>query len=151
MSTEEKAVSMDLPLPSISPKAVVEGGCACGAVRFRITGAPVRAGLCHCMTCRKAHAAAYNPFVVYRRDQVVVTGELTTWESSACYERRFCPRCGSRVLGGHTQGGEVELSLGSLDDVGQVEPQYESWTIRREPWLPGLEVPQNDRDRNPAE
>ena len=110
-------------------------------------GDPVRAGLCHCMTCRKAHASAFNPFVVYRRDQVEVTGALATWKSSDHYERRFCPRCGSGVLGGDTSGGEVELSLGSFDDVGLVEPQYESWTIRREPRLPGFDVPQNSKDR----
>jgi hypothetical protein len=50
-----------------SADAGIAGGCACGAVRFAVRGAPVRAGLCHCLTCRKAHAAAFNPFVVYLR------------------------------------------------------------------------------------
>ena len=149
MTAQTEAAHTDLPRSRTSSGDVVEGGCACGAVRFRITGTPLRAGLCHCMTCRKAHAAPYNPFLVYRRDQVEVIGELATWESSADYDRRFCPRCGSRVLGGDTQGGEVELSLGSFDEVGLVQPQYESWTIRREPWLTALDVPQNDQDRDP--
>jgi len=45
--------------------------------------------------------------------------------------------------------GEVELSLGSLDEPGELTPQYESWVIRREPWLPALDVPQFERDRIP--
>ena len=40
------------------------GGCACGGVRFVATGEPLRMGLCHCLTCQRAHAAAYNPFIV---------------------------------------------------------------------------------------
>jgi len=50
------------------------GGCACGAVRFTTIGEPRRGGLCHCMACRKAHAAAFNPFVVSAPDAVEVIG-----------------------------------------------------------------------------
>lgn len=123
------------------------GGCACGAVRFVARGRPIRVGLCHCMTCRKAHAAAFNPFVVFAREQVEITGELRDWPSSAGYERRFCPMCGSRVAGGDANGSEIELSLGSFDEIGLVEPQYESWIIRRESWLAVLDVPQHACDR----
>jgi len=38
-----------------------EGGCACGDVRFRANNRPRRTGLCHCMTCRKAHGATFSP------------------------------------------------------------------------------------------
>ena len=30
------------------------GGCLCGAVRFRLTVAPLLAGYCHCRMCVKA-------------------------------------------------------------------------------------------------
>lgn len=99
------------------------------------------------MTCRKAHAAAFNPFVIYDRGQVALTGKLQSWRSSPDYERSFCPACGSRIFGGYVGGPEIELSLGSFDAPGLVAPQYESWTIRREPWLAALPVPQNNRDR----
>ncbi len=121
------------------------GGCACGAVRFTTRGQPLRVGLCHCLTCRKAHAAAFNPFVVFAPDQVKVTGALATWASSPSYQRRFCRVCGSRVLG--VNDGEVELSLGSFDEPGRFAPQYESWISRREPWLAPLPVPQHEHDR----
>jgi hypothetical protein len=129
---------------------VRSGGCACGAVRFTVRGAPLRAGLCHCMTCRKAHAAAFNPFLVYRTAQVELSGDVRSWESSPGYDRRFCPTCGARVAGITAGEDEIELSLGSFDDIGWALPQYESWTIRREPWLLPLSVPQSERDR-PAE
>lgn len=122
------------------------GGCACGAVRFIVRGAPVRAGLCHCMTCRKAHGSAFNPFVVYRREQVAMTGNIRYWQNSARYQRAFCPVCGSRIMASFDDTDEIELSLGSFDDPGVIAPHYESGVIRREPWLPALPVRQNDRD-----
>ena len=62
---------------------IQEGGCACGAVRFTVTGAPLRVGLCHCLTCRKAHGSAFNGFAIFTPGQVEVRGELTEWYSSS--------------------------------------------------------------------
>lgn len=126
------------------------GGCACEQVRFSVSGAPKRAGLCHCLTCRKAHAAAFNPFLVFAPDQVTINGEMAAWESSPGYVRYFCGQCGSRVLAvnqGADGGEEYELSLGSFDEAGRFAPEYESWTTRREAWLPDLELPQFLGDR----
>jgi hypothetical protein len=124
---------------------IQEGGCACGAVRFTTTGAPLRAGLCHCMTCRKAHSSAFNPFVVFTLDQVEVQGELSDWLCSPGFVLSFCPKCGSRVCGG--DGEEIELSLGSFDHPGLFRPQYELWIGRREPWLAAMDIPQHETNR----
>ena len=125
---------------------VYEGGCACGAVRFTATGEPLRAGLCHCMTCRKAHAAAFNAFLIFARGQVAIEGEMTSWRSSPDYAQEFCPTCGSRVFGWE-EGEEIELYLGSFDEPGLFEPQYEIWVTRREPWVAPLDVPQFTENR----
>jgi hypothetical protein len=121
------------------------GGCAWGAIRFTAHGRPKRAGFCRCLTCRKAHASAFNPFVVYNRDAVEVWGEPRRWVSSPGYERAFCEACGSRVFAENAD--ELELSLGSFDQIGEVSPQFEIWTIRREPWLAPLSAPQHPKDR----
>jgi hypothetical protein len=99
------------------------------------------------MTCRKAHAAAFNPFVVFDADAVTIAGELKAWLSSPNYDRAFCPACGSRVIG--RNGDEVELSLGSFDLTDQFQPQYESWIKHREHWLAPLPVCQFDENRMP--
>jgi len=129
-------------------KPALSGGCACGKVRITITAQPKRVGLCHCMTCRKSHGAAFNPFAVFASQDLLIEGTLKDWESSSGYLRRFCPDCGSHVVG--SNNGEVEVSLGSLDRVGALTPQYESWIGRREPWLTALAVPQYRHDRAPA-
>lgn len=124
---------------------LISGGCACGAVRFVLHSDPLRIGLCHCMTSREAHAAAFNPFVVFKAEALEVTGNLRSWFSSPGYDRQFCGDCGSRVIA--RNGDEIEVSLGSLDEPGVVEPQYESWIVRREPWLPALPKPQHAYER----
>jgi len=100
------------------------------------------------MTCRKAHAAAFNPFAVFAAEQVDVSGALQSWLSSPGYDRRFCVVCGSRVIA--INGDEVELSLGSLDEPGRLQPAYESWVSHREPWQVELDVPQFARNPKPS-
>ncbi|KRB81215.1 hypothetical protein ASE00_14525 [Sphingomonas sp. Root710] len=128
---------------------VSEGGCACGAVRFVVVGKALRSGLCHCLTCQRAHGGPFFPFVVFCRDQVRLTGPLRTWHSTAAYSRCFCTACGSRVAS--LTNDAVELCSTQFDRAGMFPPQYESWTIRRQPWLKPLAVVQYARDREDGE
>ncbi|HEX6636422.1 MAG TPA: hypothetical protein VF033_02095 [Steroidobacteraceae bacterium] len=41
--------------------AGLEGGCACGAVRYRLASAPFDAGYCHCEVCRRSSGAPVSP------------------------------------------------------------------------------------------
>jgi hypothetical protein len=75
----------------------------------------------------------------------VISGPLKSWQSTPAYDRRFCPSCGSRVASMSAE--EIELSATQLDEPGLFPPDYESWTIRRVPWLAPLNVPQYPRDR----
>ena len=79
---------------------------------------------------------------MFKREQVKLNGELASWKSSEDYERRFCSTCGSRVAGLDTTGDEIELSVGSFDEVGIFTPEHENWVQRREPWLPALDIQQ---------
>lgn len=121
------------------------GGCACGAIRFVATGSAARSGLCHCLTCQKAHAAPFFPFVVFRREQVALTGASVSWETSPGYDRAFCGACGAHAFA--LSGKEIEVSSSAFDDASAFPPQYESWVIRRVPWLTALHVPQFENNR----
>ncbi len=117
------------------------GGCLCGAVRFTASGEPDRVGLCHCLDCRKHHGAPFYAAAIYPQEAVTISGETRDYKG-----RHFCPVCGSSVLA--RTGEEVELPLGSLDEPNQLVPSYESWTIRREAWLPPFPLAMHyERDR----
>jgi len=120
------------------------GGCLCGRVRIVASGRPYRIGLCHCLDCRKHHGAVFHASAIFPQEAVTIEGETRSYAG-----RHFCPHCGSSVFGRSTD--EIEVSLGSLDTPGQLQPTYELWTIRREPWLPPFPLTRRyarDRDAN---
>ena len=61
---------------------ILEGGCACGQLRFMARGAPKRVGLCHCLTCRKVSGSAFLAFAIFAPDQVTVAGDLAGWSAT---------------------------------------------------------------------
>jgi len=108
---------------------MVEGGCLCGDVRFTASGEPYRIGICHCLDCRKHHGALFYAAAIFPEDAVTVEGATGAYKG-----RHFCRDCGSSVFARF--GDEVEIHLGALDAPDQFTPSYESWTVRREAWLP---------------
>ena len=122
------------------------GGCACGAVRFEANGRPLRVGLCHCMTCRKFHGSAFNPFVVFRFDQVFIGGTLKSWRSSDHASRLSCEVCSAPICYQEDVGEEIELNMGSFDETSLFTPTYENWVTHREDWLPHLGLPERETD-----
>ena len=105
------------------------GGCLCGNVRILATGRPYRVGLCHCLDCRKHHGALFLASAIFPQAAVTITGETRDYAG-----RFFCPRCGSSVFS--RTADEIEVHLGALDAPDQLTPTYDSWTLRRESWLP---------------
>lgn len=119
----------------------VTGGCLCGAVGVVASGSPDRVGICHCLDCRKHHGALFYAAAIFPREAVTLTGETRAYKG-----RHFCPICGSSVFA--CSGDEVEVHLGALDAPDRLIPSYESWTIRREAWLPAFPVAtRHERDR----
>ena len=114
------------------------GRCNCGAVRYRITGAPMRTGICHCQTCRRETGSVFMAFAVWPRDAVKVEGETRQWTSSTDH-RAFCPSCGSTLFATSDDSNEIEIRIGSLNNApSMLSPQYELWVPRREHWLSPL-------------
>ena len=118
------------------------GGCFCGAVRIQIDAPPIRSGICHCLDCRKRQGAIFHTFGVFPTSAVKITGETRAFKS-----KHFCPVCGSPLF--DLWGEEFELHAGCLDEPDRLRPAYESWTIRRESWLPPFDVAaRHARDRD---
>lgn len=96
-----------------------DGGCLCGAVRYRINRTHLNAMHCHCSMCQRVHGGAYSTHVVMRPDQLewlAGRDQLIAYESSTNAYREFCPTCGSQILiHGQTDDGALSVPAGSLD------------------------------------
>jgi hypothetical protein len=116
---------------------LLEGGCQCGTVRYQISGSPVMAALCHCSMCRRANAAPAVAWAMFRETQVAFTRQLpTVYESSPGSRRGFCGRCGTQIsFAAEYIPGLIDITIGSLDDPGQVAPAFHYWESKRLPWL----------------
>jgi hypothetical protein len=51
----------------------LEGGCRCGAGRYRVSDAFLHAANCHCSACRAATGSAFKPFAGIELAKLVVT------------------------------------------------------------------------------
>ena len=112
-----------------------DGGCLCGRVRYRITGAVRGVAHCHCRMCQKASGAVVVTWALVAPTAFTRTrGELTTWASSAKGERGFCPGCGAQITFRHAHApGELGVSLATLDDAAAHPATHHIWTESRLP------------------
>ncbi|MCA0277135.1 MAG: GFA family protein [Proteobacteria bacterium] len=119
------------------------GSCLCRGVTYRVSGNPLRVGICHCADCRKSSGAPYAAYAVWPIEAFKQeTGYTGTYAA-----RSFCTTCGGRVA--WLSAGEAEVPIGSLDEVPtDLAPSYELWVKRREHWLgPLTGAAQFDQDR----
>ncbi|MCA0277479.1 MAG: GFA family protein [Proteobacteria bacterium] len=112
-----------------------EGGCMCGAVRYVAEGVPVNERICHCRSCQKAVGAAFNARLMFRAEQVSMTGPVKIAFSSPAVKRGFCADCGTTVLSGRDAAGILAVTSGSLDDPTQFHPTMHIWVSSKQPWL----------------
>jgi hypothetical protein len=117
-------------------------------VRVEARGEPHRVGVCHCLTCRKAHGAPFNFYAVFAPEAVTVAGDVITFGSSEKVRRYACASCGTQVYSTYGRDDEFYVYPGSFDEPGLFAPTYELWTIRREPWLPAFPGVKHRYERN---
>src|SRR3954464_14746390 len=75
-----------------------EGGCACGAVRYRLLSAPFDTGWCHCTICRRVSGAPAMVFSTVKAGDLAFTAgadAIGAISLTAFGRRRFCTRCGT--------------------------------------------------------
>lgn len=81
----------------MSENATYKGSCYCGAVEVSVTGDPAVEGYCHCLSCRKWHAAPVNAWSAWPKDNVTITGPVTGSDKDPASRRITCTVCGGCV------------------------------------------------------
>jgi hypothetical protein len=118
---------------------VHNGGCQCGAVRYRAEGEIGFPHVCHCRMCQKAAGNYFMPFGGVSHANFALTRGAPAWfQSSDTVRRGFCAQCGTPLF---YDGGSdhISITLGSLDDPQSVMPQQQTNLARKMPWFGALD------------
>jgi hypothetical protein len=129
----------------------IEGGCLCGAIRYRASGSAYGITHCHCRTCRRASGAPFVTWAGFDRDKFAFTQGLpTSHASSPDVLRAFCATCGTALTYQRADvPGSIDVTLGSMDDPERLKPEDHTWTESRLSWLAlNDRLPQYPRERN---
>ena len=98
-----------------------EGGCACGAVRYRLTSDPLFTHCCHCLNCQRQTGSAFVINLLIEADRVeLLAGDpqpVDVPRDDGSTQRIFrCPTCQVAVF---SQYGRPEVRFvrgGTLDE-----------------------------------
>jgi len=101
----------------------VDGGCLCGAVRYRAAPTHREGYYCHCRMCQLAFGNTRAAFINLRKDEVAWTrGAPAYYASSTFAKRGFCSACGTPLSFEYDSSQRMDLSVGSLDEPWAFKP-----------------------------
>jgi len=117
----------------------LEGGCSCGAIRYRLTSGPLFVHCCHCLNCQRQTGSAFVINVLIEADRV----ELLQGEPAAVDVARErgkqriwrCPTCEVALYSKYTSPKVRFVRAGTLDDPSSVEPDVHIFTRSKLPWV----------------
>jgi hypothetical protein len=118
---------------------MIEGGCLCGAIRYRVQGEPGAQAVCHCRNCQRQGGSAFSVLLGVRADILEIDGTPAVFvdhgESGRQVNRHFCRACGSPIYSElPASPAVVYLKAGTLDDVSVMNPKLHVWCASAWPW-----------------
>lgn len=120
----------------------IEGGCRCGAVRYRVAAdAMPPVYCCHCQVCQTWSGSAFTEQAVVAEAQIdLIQGEVAIYESvtasGAQSRQRLCGHCHTRLWNTNSaRPGMAVIRAGTLDEAEHLVPRAHIWTKRKQPWI----------------
>ncbi|MDX2276220.1 MAG: GFA family protein [Hyphomonadaceae bacterium] len=125
-----------------------EGGCSCGAVRFRLKSGPMFVHCCHCLDCQKQTGGAFAINALYETDRIeMLQGEPVRVEmpspSGRGHDAYRCPRCQVAVWSDYGRRPYLRfVRVATLDAPHAIKPDAHIFTRSKVPWV---ELPADQR------
>lgn len=119
----------------------MEGGCACGAVRYALNAAPLFVHCCHCKDCQRQTGSAFVLNALIEADAVTLhagapePSRMPT-DSGRPHDIWRCRDCGTAVWS--TYGGVSAIRfvrVGTLDEARAIKPDVHIYTRSKQSWL----------------
>jgi hypothetical protein len=121
--------------------ATFDGGCGCGAVRYRMGSGPMFVHCCHCRDCQRQTGSAFVLNALIETSRVeLLQGEVEPHpmptDSGRPHRVFRCAACGTAVWSEY--GGASALRFvrtGTLDDPDALAPDVHIYTRSKLPWV----------------
>jgi hypothetical protein len=117
-----------------------EGGCSCGAVRYRLASDPLFTHCCHCLNCQRQTGSAFVINLLIEADRVeLLAGDprpVDVPRDDGSNQRIFrCPACQVAVF---SEYGRPEVRFvrgGTLDEPSGAAPDVHIFTRSKLEWV----------------
>ena len=120
----------------------MEGGCACGKVRYRLASEPIVVHCCHCTWCQRESGTAFALNAVIEAERVELIGEpperVDTPSASGKGQAIFrCPDCKVAVWSHYAGAGPKAnfIRVGTLDHPARCPPDVHIFTASKQSWV----------------
>ena len=118
----------------------LQGGCACGAVRYRLASAPMFVNCCHCTWRQRETGSAFVINAIIERDRIETAGETvaidTASESGTGQIVHRCPICLVALWSHYGRRTQVAfVRAGTLDRNDLIQPDAHIFTRSKVPWV----------------
>jgi hypothetical protein len=117
-----------------------DGGCSCGAVRYRLTSNPLFVHCCHCLNCQRQTGSAFVVNLLIEADRVeALAGEpqpIDVPRDDGSAQRIY--RCADCQVAVYSEYGRPEVKFvraGTLDDPSGVAPDVHIYTRSKVRWV----------------
>jgi hypothetical protein len=138
-----------------------DGGCSCGAVRYRLTSDPLFTHCCHCLNCQRQTGSAFVINLLIEADRVELLADepqpVDVPRDDGSTQRIFrCPTCQVAVFSEYGRPEVRFVRAGTLDEPSTVAPDVHIFTRSKLPWItlpdtvPAFEVYYDARSLWPA-
>ena len=139
-----------------------EGGCSCGAVRYRLMSEPMFVHCCHCLNCQRQTGSAFVINLLIEADRVeLLTGEpqpVDVPRDDGSTQRIYrCPTCQVAVFSEYGSPEVRFVRAGTLDEPRGITPDVHIFTKSKVGWValpddaPAFDVYYDSKKLWPAE
>lgn len=116
-----------------------EGGCSCGAVRYRLASEPLFVHCCHCLNCQRQTGSAFVINLLIEADRVeLLAGDpqpVDVPRDRGTQRIYRCPTCQVAVFSEYTRPQVRFVRGGTLDEPSSVAPDVHIFTKSKLPWV----------------
>jgi hypothetical protein len=121
---------------------VLDGGCTCREMRFRLLSKPLFVHCCHCRWCQRETGASFALNAMIEADRVLtLAGEpevvLTPTLSGKGQKISRCPTCRVALWSTYSGAGDAVrfVRVGTLDMPDRLPPDIHIFTESKQPWV----------------